>query len=331
MGDEARTAGTWTGKVLVIDDDADQAGLVLLKLRSVGHQVTHLDSGRAGIEAARDLQPDVILLDVSMPEMDGYETCRRLRSDPRTAATSIIMLTFKAMTADKILALTAGADDHIAKPFEPEELAARVAAAIRRTRQMRDVSPLTGLPGNLSISSELERVIHEGTPFALIHVDLDHFKEFNDRYGFDRGDALLIATARLLSQVMDDLPSSPSFIGHIGGDDFVLVVAPAVAEAVAGAVAEGFDRLVPSFYDQAERTLGYIEAKTRRGDDVRLPLASVSMGIATTVHRPFTTRLEATTVAGEMKSLAKKTEGSCWEIDRRGTIPVACPSDDHDR
>ena len=318
MSDETTAAASWTGKVLVIDDDADQAGLVHMKLGQVGHHVTHVESGRAGIKAAREIQPDVILLDVSMPEMDGYETCRRLRSDPRTAATSIIMLTFKAMTADKILALTAGADDHIAKPFEPEELAARVAAAIRRTRQMRDVSPLTGLPGNLSISSELERVVQERTPSAVIHVDLDHFKEFNDRYGFDRGDALLIATARLLSQVMEELASAPSFIGHIGGDDFVLVVSPDVAEAVAAAVAQGFDLLVPSFYDEIDRAVGYIEATTRRGDDVRLPLASVSMGIATTANRPFTTRLEASTVAGEMKSLAKKTEGSCWEIDRRG-------------
>lgn len=303
--------------VLVVDDDVDIARYVELNLSLEGFAVHVAHDGEDAVAKAMATGPDVVLLDVMMPGLDGYEVCRRLRSDARTSHAAIIMLTAKTLSADTVLGLTAGADDYIAKPFDPPELVARVRAALRRARQLRDVSPLTGLPGNSEISRRIEDLIADGTPFALAHADLDSFKAFNDRYGFARGDMAIRATAAVLSEAVTSAGGNVCFIGHVGGDDFVLLVEPDRAETLCKTVIERLDEMAPSLYDPADAANGYIEVDDRRSHRHRVGIMTISIGVATTANRPLESLAHASAIATEMKHAAKLERTSAYRIDQR--------------
>lgn len=307
-------------RILVVDDDRDICRSIEVVLRLEGYDVRIAHEGEEALEQARQTQPDLILLDMMMPGIDGYEVTKRLRHDPRTATASIIMLTARALPADKVLGLTAGCDDYIVKPFDPSELVARVQSALRRSRQMREVSPLTGLPGNFQIAAELERLVgDDSNDFAVLYADLDDFKAYNDHYGFMRGDEAIRATGRLLTDALARHRTSPSFAGHIGGDDFVLVTSAAKAETLAQDIVRNFDMLAPSLYDEEDRQRGYIEVADRRGVLHHYGFLSLSIGVATSASRPIRSQWEASAVATEMKAVAKRKAGSAYEIDRRRT------------
>ena len=165
LGPRAEVAGGGNGlmpeSILVVDDDPDIARFVEVNLRSAGYEVSVASDGEQALEKAGSLRPDLVLLDVMMPRIDGFEVAHRLRRNPQTSNTSIIMLTAKALATDKVLGLTAGADDYIIKPFDPIELLARVKGTLRRAKEMRNLSPLTGLPGNIRIQEEIERMVRE--------------------------------------------------------------------------------------------------------------------------------------------------------------------------
>lgn len=305
--------------ILVVDDDPDIARFVEVNLRSAGYDVAVASDGEQALEKAAALRPDLILLDVMMPRIDGFEVAQRLRRNPQTANTSIIMLTAKALSTDKVLGLTAGADDYIIKPFDPIELLARVKGTLRRAKEMRNLSPLTGLPGNIRIQEEIERMVREGRPFAVLYCDLDNFKAYNDQKGFVRGDRLIQATARIIQDAVVEFAGSEGFVGHIGGDDFAAVVPPEHAEPIAKRIVERFDAQVHQFYDPEDIERGYVEVEDRKGVLQRLPLASISIGIATTNVRTFAHYGEAVAVATEMKQFAKRQTGSSYAIDRRST------------
>src|SRR5436309_7142784 len=203
--------------VLVVDDDPDVARFVEVNLRSAGYEVTVASNGEEGFDKAVELRPDLVLLDVMMPKLDGFEVAQRLRRDPRTSASSIIMLTATALSSDKVLGLSAGADDYIIKPFDPVELLARVKGTLRRAREMRALSPLTGLPGNIRVQEEIRRRVSEENPFALLYADLDHFKSYNDHYGFVRGDRAIQMVARLCMEMAQEVGGQEVFVGHVGG------------------------------------------------------------------------------------------------------------------
>jgi len=303
--------------ILVVDDDPDIARFVEVNLRSAGYDVSVASDGEEALEKAGVLRPDLVLLDVMMPRIDGFEVAHRLRRNPLTANTSIIMLTAKALATDKVLGLTAGADDYIIKPFDPIELLARVKGTLRRAKEMRNLSPLTGLPGNIRIQEEIERMVREDLSFAVVYADLDNFKAYNDLKGFVRGDRLIQATARTLQDAVVEFAAADGFVGHVGGDDFIAVVPPEVAEDLAKQVVEAFDAQVHEFYESEEVERGYIQVEDRTGVLQRLPLAAVSIGIATTLVRTFAHYGEAVSVATEMKQFAKRELGSSYAIDRR--------------
>ena len=184
---------------------------------------------------------------------------------------------------------------------------------------MRDVSPLTRLPGNFRISSELERLVtREGAEFAVLYFDLNDFKSFNDYYGFLRGDEVIKFTARVLSEAMGEFLSEPSFLGHVGGDDCVMVVHPNVAEPICKLIVERFDAGIMELYDDEDRARGFIEVKDRRNEFRKHGYVSIAVGIASTAQREIRTQWEASVLASEMKSYAKRHGRSAYEIDRRG-------------
>ena len=303
--------------ILVVDDDPDIARFVEVNLRSAGYDVSVASDGEQALEKAAALRPDLVLLDVMMPRIDGFEVAQRLRRNPQTASTSIIMLTAKALSTDKVLGLTAGADDYIIKPFDPIELLARVKGTLRRAKEMRNLSPLTGLPGNIRIQEEIERNVRDDRPFAVLYCDLDNFKAYNDEKGFVRGDRLIQATARIIQDAVVEFAGTDGFVGHVGGDDFVAVVPPESAEDIATRIVERFDGDIHEFYEREDIKRGYIEVEDRKGEMQRLPLAGVSVGIATTEVRRFEHYGEAVAVATEMKQFAKREPRSWYAIDRR--------------
>ncbi|MDP9233817.1 MAG: response regulator [Actinomycetota bacterium] len=304
--------------ILVADDDEDIVRFVEINLRLEGFEVATASDGEEALQIACDDLPELVLLDVMMPKIDGFEVCQRLRSDARTKGISVIMLTAKSLSADRVLGLTMGADDYIIKPFDPTELVARVKSAMRRTKQMRDINPLTQLPGNVQIQAEVQRRVESGSPFALMHADLDNFKPFNDHYGFLRGDGAIQLLASTIDNCVLRAVGDSSFVGHIGGDDFVVLMGPDVVETVAKDICEEWDRRLASLYDSEDFERGYIEIEDRRKEIHRFPLATVSIGIATNRRRPIQSHWEAAEIAGEMKSFAKRVDESRYAIDRRG-------------
>jgi PleD family two-component response regulator len=304
-------------RILVVDDDLDIARFVELNLSLEGFDVEVAHDGERALEMATANPPDLILLDVMMPVIDGVEVVRRLRAQSSTASIPVVMLTAKSLSADKVVGLTAGADDYIVKPFDTLELVARVRTTLRRTADVRSVSPLTGLPGNHRIDVEISGRAQSGQPYAVCHVDLDEFKSFNDAYGFMRGDDLLLVLAGVLQQAAAQAGDPPAFVGHVGGDDFVVVCTPAQAEPLCRGVLAGFDSAVPHHYDAADRERGFLEVTDRRGELRPHRLVSVSIGVAshTTGDRDHRAVVAAAT---EMKGVAKTQEGSVVAVDRRG-------------
>jgi diguanylate cyclase (GGDEF)-like protein len=304
-------------RVLVVDDDPFIARLLEIELRAVGYQVRLASDGLEALDAIAEWLPDLILADVMMPNIDGFELTRRLRDDSRTASISIILLTARGLSADKLEGFSVGADDYIVKPFDTPELLARIRGVLRRAKEMRAQSPLTGLPGNVRIEAEIENRVKTGETFAILYVDLDHFKSFNDHYGFMRGDQVIQWTARLLQDVALEIGGASSFVGHIGGDDFVVACSAELAERIAETIIARFDAGAAEQYDEADRALGHIEVTNRRGEIQRFPLVSVSIGVASTARRTFSHYAEVVAVATEMKSFTKAIAGSSWAMDRR--------------
>ena len=304
-------------RVLVADDDPDILTVVKVNLELDGFEVETAVDGEDALQKATSNPPNVIILDIMMPRMDGLTALHRLRSQATTASVPIILLTARGLPEDRVRGLELGADDYITKPFDITELAARVRAVLRRTQAARDLSPLTGLPGNFKITAEIEAAIRERSDFALVHGDLDNFKAFNDHYGFMRGDEVIRFCGNCFTQAATSLGIDNAFVGHIGGDDFVAMVPPSVAESFSKEVIERFDDGILDLYDTADALRGYIEVIDRRGERYAFPVVSLSLGVASTDVREIGTQWEASAIAVEMKEFAKKQPGSTYRIDRR--------------
>jgi len=315
MNDRAGAPGG--GSILVVDDDPFIARLLEIELRAAGYDVRVANDGYQALEMARADCPELVLADVMMPNMDGFEMTRRLRHDSRTTSVSVIMLTARGLSADKLEGFSVGADDYIVKPFDTPELLARIRGVLRRTKEMRQQSPLTGLPGNIRIEDEIEERVRSGVPFAILYADLDNFKAFNDHYGFMRGDEAIQFTAGLIQELAHEAGGSSAFVGHVGGDDFVILCDANEAETLAELLVRRFDEAVPGLYEPEDRARGHIEVTNRRGEVQDFPFLSISVGIATTARRTFQHFAEAVAIASEMKAFTKSKEGSSWAVDRR--------------
>ena len=309
------------GLVLVVDDDADIARFVEMNLTLEGFDTVVAHDAQEALAVIEGQRPDLVLLDVMMPRVDGVELCRQLRADPLTASLPIVMLTAKGLSADKVLGLTAGADDYIVKPFDTLELVARVRATLRRNREMRDSSPLTGLPGNARILAEIaDRFAAKaagGPDYAVCYVDLDNFKTVNDVYGFLRGDQVISALARALHAAVVAAGPPHAFLGHIGGDDFLVVCAPDQVGPITAWVVSRFEADSRALYDAADAGRGYLEVADRQGRLHRHDLPTVSIGVALSSQRTFSDHREVVAVASEMKQVAKRSPGSVVAVDRR--------------
>ncbi|GAA3511512.1 response regulator [Actinocatenispora rupis] len=311
------------GRVLVVDDDPDIVRFVEMNLRFEGFDVAVAADGAEALAEIARQRPDLVLLDVMMPDLDGVEVTRRIRADPLTAGVPVIMLTAKGLGADRVAGLTAGADDYIIKPFDTLELLARVRSTLRRNREMRESSPLTGLPGNARILREIgERVRHDGR-FALCYVDIDRFKSVNDAYGFVRGDEFISLLAHVLYEAVTAAGPPVPFLGHVGGDDFLVLCEPDQVDPVTARTIAAFESRVPELYDPADAAKGHLRLPDRRGQVHTYGLVTLSVGVASSRYRRFGDPREVVAVATEMKGVAKSHPGSYVAVDRRRNRPGA--------
>jgi diguanylate cyclase (GGDEF)-like protein len=311
--------GVKTSSVLVVDDEVNIAHFLKDFLEDNGFTVTLSHTGREGLKAAADQLPDVILLDVDLPDMDGYSVCRSMRQKLSLRNKPILMLTALNDQRNELIGLRAGADDYLTKPVDTGRLLARLNSAIHRNIRELDANPLTHLPGNTSIVQEIEKLIEAKAPYAVLYGDLNNFKTFNDKYGFLRGDQAIKLTAQCLITSVEAHPmgDGPSFVGHVGGDDFVAIVHPDVAEKVCQDIIARFDGMMPSLYDEQDRQNGYIEGKSRQGQPVRHALMGIALVIVFSRDREFTHPGEISSLASELKNFAKTFNKSTYVNDRR--------------
>jgi diguanylate cyclase (GGDEF)-like protein len=311
--------------ILVVDDDDDIATFVAFNLKMHGFDVIRARDGQDALDLMEKSRPDLAVIDWMMPRMDGVELTRRLRAEPLTSALPVIMLTAKSMTVDKVVGLTAGVDDYLVKPFDTAELIARVSSTLRRNKEFREVSPLTGLPGNARVRREIVDRMKAGTDYSVGYIDIDRFKSVNDVYGFDRGDEFITALARSLHRAVATSGKPPVFLGHIGGDDFVFICAPDQVLPLTKRAVTDFENSADQLYDPEDARRGYIEVPDRRGNKQRAALVTLSIGVAESKSggRRFTDPRVVVAVASEMKKVAKSQPGSYVAIDRRRGDSVA--------
>ena len=262
-------------------------------------------------------KPDLVLLDVVMPDMDGFEVCRILRDSESNNLMPIIMLTSQDNQDDKLIGLELGADDYITKPFNNRELLSRVKNTLKRIQRNRGANPLTGLAGNLQIQAEINSRIENDTPFAVVYVDLDNFKAYNDVYGFAKGDIAIKMTADILTDEIHENGGPDDFVGHIGGDDFVLITKPENAEEISAGVVELFDKRIKELYSKDDIERGYIANLNRFGASIEYPIMSISLAIVTNERRLYQNHLQVAETAAELKKKAKLLPGSNFVKDMR--------------
>ncbi|HVH64320.1 MAG TPA: response regulator [Candidatus Dormibacteraeota bacterium] len=303
--------------VLAVDDDDQVLRLVKRVLERAGFECVTVNNGRAAHEAEVELRPDIILLDLMLGDVTGDEIMNELRGDFRTRLIPVVFLTVRDSLKDKVEHLLSGADDYVTKPFMPEELVARLRAVMTRATTARGLSPLTGMSGNSDILREITRRLAHGQRFAVLYPDIDTFKSYNDHYGFLRGDDVIKTLATIILEVLEENHSPQHFAGHVGGDDFVVLTEPKLAEAIASEITKRFDAAIPALYDPVDRERGWIESEERNGNMLRSPLVSVSIGVVMVEPASYSSAAAVASRAAEVKGVAKRMPGSKWVLDRR--------------
>jgi len=261
--------------------------------------------------------PCLLFVDGNGARAEAIGLVKRLKSDAFTAIVPATVLTADHHSDQVQAWFAAGADEVVTGLFAPAEQRARLDAMMVRTERDVSVHPSTRLPGTTEIEREIRRRLESGQEFAVCYADLDHFKEFNDRYSYYDGDRVIYLLSRILHDVVRGLLGARGFVGHIGGDDFIFVVPVAEISPVCSEILDVFDTLIPLQYNDQDRRAGYFFGKDRRGQLHRVPLMTLSIGIVTNRHRRFAHPAQVSELATEMKSYAKTLPGSVFVVDRR--------------
>jgi diguanylate cyclase (GGDEF)-like protein len=290
-----------------------------LKARGLASEVLqHSDELMARALRGR---PRLIVFD-ARTELDACgAACARLKSDSYTGIIPTLFLCGKTERALDA-AFAAGGDEVLTEKVSANEFRVRMDVLLRRSDRDVYVHPSTRLPGTIDIEADITRRLHQNAPFAVCYADLDHFKEFNDRYSYYDGDRVIRILAKILHDVVKGMCGEQGFVGHIGGDDFIFIVPASVVNETCSEIVSIFDALVPYQYSEQDRRAGYFFGKDRRGQLHRVPLMTVSIGVVTNERRQFATASQVSELATEMKSYAKTLTGSVYTIDRRQDPPA---------
>jgi len=304
-------------KILIIEDSELVSGMITDILKSENYDVIVANNGKEGLLKISEEEPDLVLLDVVLPEMNGLEICKCIRTEEGNNLLPIIVLSSHVNEDYKLKALELGADDYIVKPFNPRELVSKVRNTLLRIDRNRYVNPLTGLPGNLEIQMEINQRIATGKIFSLIYAYLNNFKAFNDVYGFAYGDRAIKLTADIIYDNVQLHGVPGDFIGHIGGDDFIIMTVPACVDNICNGIINDFDAKIRELYNENDLKNGYIIATDRRGNKSTYPIMTISLAVISNEHSEFTSYAHVSKAAAEVKKIVKLIPGSAYFKDRR--------------
>jgi DNA-binding response OmpR family regulator/signal transduction histidine kinase len=305
------TSSRKKGKVLVVDDDAQIRAICGEVLHNLGFDAVEAGNVAQAKAAMRTARFDLLLLDVSLPDGDGFTLFEELKAERASAPLSVIFISARTETSAKVRALKLGGDDYLTKPFDALELGARVETVLRRRSQEAASSPTTLLPGSAMIEKEVQRRIDARQAFAFCYLDLDNLKAYNDYYGFAKADGVVRQTGDLLREIFALHGAQGDFLGHVAGDDFVFVASQESVDRVCQQAVETFDRIIPLYYDRADREKGFIEADDRFGQRRKFPIMSVSV-VAVITDGRGTTHSELARMAADLKKAAKAVVGSVY-------------------
>ncbi len=285
-------------RLLIVEDDADIANMLRIYFSGQNYDVDVAPRGADALEKTRRNLPHLIILDIMLPDVDGFEVCRVLRTTTRTSHVPIIFLTQKDERSDKLQGLELGADDYITKPFDIEELKLRVQRAIARSEQQSLTDPRSGLPSGRLIEDQLRRIIRQ-SGWSLLDIRINHFEPFKEVYGFVAGDDVLRFAAMLMNEVVDELGTVDDFIGHAGGDNFIIITSETAAPLIRRRLKERFAQEVLSHYSFVDRERGYIFTRGADGGEQRAPLMSLAIGTVSPSSHEFTDIREITELAAK--------------------------------
>src|SRR3989339_236641 len=301
-------------KILIVDDDQEIQELLKFTLEDEHHQVISAEDGEAGVRMATGEHPDLIILDVNMPKLSGFEVLEKIRENGSTCLTPVIMLTSQAKTKDRITGIKLGADEYLNKPFEPFEIVARVEGLLKRTRESLAANPLTGFPGNPSIETEIKRRLEAREVFSVVYSDIDNFKAFNDKYGFEKGDNIIRLLSVIIRSAITEFGDKNDFLGHIGGGDFVIVSTETGARTLCEKIIQNFDAFVPNKYDEESMAKGFIMGVNRSGAEEKFPLMTVSLGVAVVEPGKYKHYSQVVERAKELLKKAKLDSSSVYVV-----------------
>lgn len=287
-------------RLLVVEDDIDIANMLKIYFTSLQYDVDVANRGRDALEKTKQVLPRLIVLDIMLPDIDGYEVCRALRTSTRTSHIPVIFLTQKDERSDKLQGLELGADDYITKPFDIEELKLRVQGAIRRSERESLTDPRSGLPAGRLIEEQLRRIIRE-KDWALLDVRVNNFEAFKDVYGFVAGDDVVRFAAMLIGEVVDELGTTSDFIGHAGGDNFIIITTEEAAPNIRQKLKERFSNEVQSHYNFIDRQQGFIQAPKTEGGVEKVGFMYFSAGLVSPSLQSFADIREITELAAEAR------------------------------
>ncbi len=287
-------------RLLVVEDDIDIANMLKIYFTGLQFDVDVANRGMDALDKVKHVLPHLLVLDIMLPDIDGYEVCRRLRSSTRTSHIPVIFLTQKDERSDKLQGLELGADDYITKPFDIEELKLRVQGAIRRSERESLTDPRSGLPAGRLIEEQLRRIIR-ATDWALIDLRMNNFEAFKDVYGFVAGDDVLRFASMVIGEIVDELGTTSDFIGHAGGDNFIIITTNEAATAIRQKLKERFATEVQSHYNFIDRQQGFIQAPKPEGGVEKVGFMTLSAGMVSPSSHSFADIREITELAAEAR------------------------------
>jgi PleD family two-component response regulator len=285
-------------RLLIVEDDIDISNMLRIYFSGQNYEVDTALRGSDALDKTRQNLPHLIVLDIMLPDIDGFEVCRILRTNTRTSHVPIIFLTQKDERSDKLQGLELGADDYITKPFDIDELKLRVQRAITRAEQQSLTDPRSGLPSGRLIEEQLRRIIRLDS-WSLMDVRILYFDAFKDVYGFVAGDDVLRFTAMLIGEVVDELGTPNDFIGHAGGDSFIIITSEQAGGPIRKRLKERFEVEVLSHYNFMDRDQGFIVARGNDGQEQKISLMKLAIGEVSPSRYDFADIREITEMAAE--------------------------------
>lgn len=302
--------------ILVIEDDSRVARMLSETLQIEGYITLLAATGEEGVDLAARESPELILLDLMLPGMDGFQVVERIRGAARTAHIPVVVVSARHDANDILRAFGSHVDDYLTKPFHGGELIARIRTQLRHSRE-NSLSSLTSLPAGMRVERAIEDRLASTETWSILYLDLDTFKAYNDVYGFLRGNKLIQLLARIASETTHSIGGPGDFVGHVGGDDFIITTTPAHVAPLCERIIARWDSESREFYSAEDLARGAFTATDRRGLRQSFPLVSLSIGVVTNERRPVTSLAEVSRIAAEVKRVAKGMPGSAWFADQR--------------